>query len=191
MNSLIYFSSSRFNFKVVKENQSIYKYERYVKNMSEGLLIARQQTAAFNSGLSIINRLDEEFRKIKIAYMTRDGYAIMDAIERLYAELISELNGVKITIDKKTGKTILSAEEKSEFEEGETLRRNCNKIIDSISINNNNRDDKQITKPILMTRDMKEILYSFELWTRIKLKEKGMMMPSKDIEDVRLIMGKA
>ena len=158
--------------------------------MSEGLLIARQQTAAFNSGLSIINRLDEEFRKIKLSYMTRDGYAIMDALERLYAELISELSGVETKADTKTGILILIAKKDSEFEEGELLRKNCNKIIDGMSSQNENREDKILTKPTLMNRDMKEKLYYFELWTRIKLKEKGMMMPSKDIEDVRLVMGK-
>ena len=158
--------------------------------MSEGLLIARQQTAAFNSGLSIINRLDEEFRKIKLAYMSRDGYAIMDALERLYAELIPELKGVKSKFDEKKGEMVLTTEKDSEFEEGELLRKNCNKIIDGMSSQNENREDKILTKPTLMNRDMKEKLYYFELWTRIKLKEKGMMMPSKDIEDVRLVMGK-
>lgn len=145
--------------------------------MPEELTFVREQTAAFNSGLKIIERIDKELIKIKIAYMSKDGYAIIDSLERLYAEVDPELNG-----DIK--------DKESERGEGLSLRDECNKMIDGLSIANENRENRYLTRPVLMTREIKDKLYNFELWIRNKLKEKGMMMPKKDVEDIRLVMGK-
>ena len=139
--------------------------------MEEVNYYVREKTATFNSGLNIINRLDEEFKKIKFAYMSRDGYSIVDSLERLYSEVWVELT-------------------KDEQKEGDSKRSSCNKIIDELNSTNENRQDKILTKPILLTRKLKDELFKFELWIREKLKEKGMMMPSKDVEDAKSVMGK-
>lgn len=155
----------------------------------QNISFSREQIAVFNQGLKIIDRLDDEFKKIKFSYMSNDGYAILQALERLYAELIPELKGVTF-LKNENNEIILIAERNSEFEEGELLKSSCMSIINELNKRNENRQNKIITKPILMTTELKERLYRFELWIRKKLNEKGIMMPKKDIEDARMIMAK-